>query len=420
MEKPLLIANIGQLLTFAGPDAPRAGAAMSDTGLVRGAGVIISAGKTVFAGAMKEAARHPLARRARVLDAQGRVALPGFCDSHTHPVFAAPRLADFRLRLKGAGYAEIKAAGGGIASSAAAVRKASLRELAEMTAARFDRFLSCGTTSLEAKSGYGLSLDAEIKSLLAIRRAAELSPVDVAPTLLAAHSVPPEFSGADKYCDYIIREILPAAARRKLAVFCDIFCEKGFFSPAQTLRLMRAARALGLAPKVHAEQLGRYGGARAAARCGAISADHLDYCGAGEIAALKKAGVMAVLLPASNHFLGMGKYPPARDMIARGLPVALATDFNPGTSPCWNMQFAVSLACLKMKLSPEEALCAATVNGAWAMGLGGRAGVIAAGRQADIALFDAKDYREIAYYFGGSLCHSVIKKGRIICIIKPL
>jgi len=414
-NKPVFIANIGQLLTFAGPDSPRAGALMGETGLLRSAGVIIDGEKIAFAAGMKDAARHPLAKHAAVIDAAGAVVLPGFCDSHTHPVFMEPRLLDFQLRMRGADYAGIKRKGGGIISSIDGVRNASLRELETRVAERFGRFLSCGTTSLEAKSGYGLSLEAELKSLSAIARAAARVNMAVMPTVLAGHSVPPEFAGdTEKYAEHVIKKILPAVALKRLAVFCDVFCEKNYFTPEQTVRILEAGLKLGLKPKVHAEQLCRYGGARAAAQVGAVSADHADFCDARDIAALRKAGVIATLLPASNCFLGLAKYPPARRMIAGGLAVALATDFNPGTSPCWNMQLVAALACTHMRMTPEEALCAATVNGAWAMGLGGKAGVIAEGRQADLVIFDARDYRELCYYFGGNLCRAVIKKGETV------
>ncbi|HOX23500.1 MAG TPA: imidazolonepropionase, partial [Elusimicrobiales bacterium] len=340
--------------------------------------------------------------------------IPGFCDSHTHPAFTAPRLKDFSLRISGKSYADIKKAGGGILSSINSVRASSESELAACAAENFRRMLDCGTCSVEAKSGYGLSLESELKSLRAIAKAARRTGVDVQPTLLAAHSIPPEFCGdAEKYAAYVIDEIIPAAAAEKLAVFADVFCEKGYFSPELSLRIMRAAVKAGLKPKYHAEQLCRSGGALAAARSRAVSADHLDCVDSRDISALRKAGVAAVLLPASNYFLHL-PYPPARKMIDGGLAVALATDFNPGTSPCWNMQFLLSLACTQLAMTPEEALCAATVNGAWAMGLGGKAGTIEKGKQADLLVLAAKDYREAAYYFGGNLCSLVVKRGEMI------
>jgi imidazolonepropionase len=397
-----------------GPLMPRTGRFMSDLGLRRKAAVIIEGEKIAFAGASEEAARHPLSEHAYVINAGGGVVTPGFCDSHTHPVFAEPRLVDFQLRLRGATYAEIKAGGGGIISSITGVRNASAYELEKRLVQRFNRFIACGTTSLEAKTGYGLDMESELKGLAVIHKAAARVKADVVSTLLAAHSVPPEFTGdTEKYVRHVIEEILPRAAEKKLASFCDVFCEKNYFDVDQTVRVLAAGRALGLKPKVHGEQLCRFGGADAAVRVGAISIDHADYCEPQDISALAKAGVIATLLPASNCFLGLSKYPPARAMIDGGLPVALATDFNPGTSPCWNMQFVMALGCTQMKMSPEEVFCAATVNGAWAMGLGDRAGIIAKGRQADLVIFDAEDYREIPYYFGDSTVRAVLRRGEV-------
>ena len=413
-HKAVLINNIGQLLTMEGPAAPRTGRIMGELGLLRKAALIIEGEKIAFVGSADEAARHPLAERAHVLNAAGGVVAPGFCDSHTHPVFLEPRLVDFQLRLRGATYAEIKAGGGGIISSITGVREASAYELEKRVAERFNRFIACGTTSIEAKTGYGLNCESELKSLAVIHKAASRVKADVVSTLLAAHSVPPEFAGdTEKYTAHVISEILPRAAEKKLASFCDVFCEKNYFSVDQTVRVLAAARALGLKPKVHGEQLCRFGGAQAAARVGAVSVDHADYCDEQDISALAKSGVIATLLPASNCYLGLSKYPPARAMIDGGLAVALATDFNPGTSPCWNMQFVMALACTQMKMSPEEAFCAATVNGAWAMGLGDRAGVIAKGRQADIVIFDAGHYCEIPYYFGDNLVRLVLRRGEV-------
>jgi imidazolonepropionase len=260
-----------------------------------------------------------------------------------------------------------------------------------------------------------LSLEAELKMLRAVREAAKLTRLELVPTLLAAHSVPPEFNGdTQKYLDYVTAEILPKAAAEKLARFTDIFCEKGYFTPEQTEAYLKAAARLGLRPKVHSEQLSNYGGTRAGAAAGAVSADHADHVYAEDIAAMRDAGTIAALLPASNFYLGLAKYPPARELIAEGVPVALATDFNPGTCPCWNMQFVVSCACTHCAMTPEEALCAATVNGAWALSMGDRAGSLAPGMQADLAFFEADDYRELAYYFGENQCAMTVKHGRVV------
>lgn len=410
----VLFTGIKQLLTFAGDDAPRAGAAMRETGLVGNAAVLVEGGVIEAAGPRAAVHRHRLAKKAKVVETGG-VCLPGFVDSHTHMVFAEPRLKDFSMRAAGASYQEIKAAGGGIVSSIGAVRKQGQKAMAAQLAGRAARFLACGTTTAEVKSGYGLSLESELKMLKAVRDAGKLTPLEMVPTLLAAHSVPPEFAGdARKYLDYVTAEILPKAAEEKLAVFADIFCEKGYFTPEQTTAYLKEASRLGLKPKAHTEQLSNYGGTRAAAAAGAVSADHADHVFAEDIAALRDAGTIAALLPASNYYLGLSRYPPAREIIAEGVPVALATDFNPGTCPCWNMQFVLSVACTRCGMTPEEALCAATVNGAWALDMGESSGVVAPGRKADLAFFAADDYRELCYYFGANQCAMTVKSGRVV------
>lgn len=410
----ILFTNIKQLLTFSGEAGPRAGAAMRETGLVRNAAVLVNDGIIEAAGPRAAVSRHRLAKKARTVEVNG-ICLPGFVDSHTHAVFAEPRLQDFSMRTAGASYQEIKAAGGGILSSIGAVRAQGRKAMAAQLAARAVRFLECGTTTAEVKSGYGLSLDSELKMLRAVRDAQEFTPLEMLPTLLAAHSVPPEFKGdAQAYLDHVTSVILPKVVAEKLAVFADIFCEKGYFTPEQTTAYLKEAARLGLKPKVHSEQLSNYGGTRAGAAAGAVSADHADHVYAEDIAALRDAGTIATLLPASNYYLGLTKYPPARELIAEGVPVALATDFNPGTCPCWNMQFVLSVACTHCGMTPEEAICAATVNGACALGIGDRVGRVVPGMQADLAFFAADDYRELAYYFGGNQNLLTVKKGHVV------
>ncbi|OGR68338.1 MAG: imidazolonepropionase [Elusimicrobia bacterium GWC2_61_19] len=410
----ILFTGIKQLLTFAGDKAPRAGAAMREAGLVKNAAVLVDGGIIEAAGPRAAVMRHRLAKKARQVEVNG-ICLPGFVDSHTHTVFAEPRLKDFSMRTAGASYQEIKAAGGGILSSIGAVRAQAPKAMAAQLAARAARFLECGTTTIEVKSGYGLNLESELKMLKAVREAQKYTPLEMLPTLLAAHSVPPEFKGdAQKYLDHVTAEILPKVAAEKLAVFADIFCEKGYFTPEQTTAYLKEAARLGLKPKVHSEQLSNYGGTRAGAAAGAVSADHADYVYAEDIAAMRDAGTIATLLPASNFYLGLAKYPPAREIIAEGVPVALATDFNPGTCPCWNMQFVLAAACTHCAMTPEEALCAATVNGAWALGIGDRVGSVAPGMQADLAFFGADDYRELCYYFGANQNLLTLKNGNVV------
>ncbi|HVE11964.1 MAG TPA: imidazolonepropionase [Elusimicrobiota bacterium] len=409
-----LLVN-AQVLTLAGPDAPRAGKEMSALGVTRDGAVLISNGLVAAAGFKEIVLRHPDASKARLMDMGGRVVLPGFVDAHTHPVFAEPRLKDFESRLKGKTYAQIKEEGGGIVSSVNALRGATQAALAERLRRQSQRFLECGTTTIEAKSGYGLDLDSELKSLRAMRDASELTALEIVPTFLGAHAVPPEYAGrAGDYVELLCREGVPAVAKEKLARFVDVFCEKGYFSEEESERVLAAGAKAGLEVKIHAEQLSRSGGARLAAKLKARSADHLDCADAEDLARLKEAGTVAVLTPGANHFLGMAEYPPARRILDAGLPVALATDFNPGTCPCWNMQEAISLACARMRMTAEEAITAATINGAHALGLGKTHGSLEPGKQADVIVLDCEDYRELPYWFGANLVSAVFKKGTLV------
>jgi imidazolonepropionase len=412
MSKPVLITGLRQILTFNGPYRVRKGKDMEKIGLISDGAILIKDGKFEVIGPSKKVEKHPLAKKAQVIETGG-VAIPGFCDSHTHPIFRDSRLSDFSLRTKGLSYVDIKKRGGGITSSIKGVRESSQKELEILFANRIPHFFACGTTAIEAKSGYGLSLDSELKSLRAIKNVSENSLMDIVPTCLSAHAVPPEFDGrSNEYLEYVINGILPIVANEGLAVFVDTFCEKGFFTAAQAKRLFEKAKKLGFKLKIHAEQLTNFGGSQTAAKVGAISVDHADFVNKKDINALKKSGTIATLLPTSNYYLGIDKYPPARDMIKAGVGVSLATDFNPGSSPCWNMQFVMSVACNKMKMTPEEALCSATINGAMAMGL--KSGIIKKGAKADLAVFETDDYREIAYYFGDNQCGLTIKNGEIV------
>lgn len=410
-----LLVNVGQLLTFVGPSGPRRGADMGKVGMFRNGAVLVVDGLIAAAGQRDLVDRHPDAPKARVLDLGGRLVLPGFVDSHAHPVFAEPRLKDFELRARGKGYEEIAKEGGGILSSVDRVRKTTEQELGDRLLQWAGRFVECGTTTLEAKSGYGLDLDSELKSLRAVKRASEHSALELVPTFLGAHAVPPELEhDPHGYVRRVCEEMIPAVAKERLARFTDVFCDRGYFSEPQAESVLRAGLEHGLKPKIHAEQLSRSGGSAVAARVGAVSADHLDFASAEDWGRLKAAGVVASLVPAANYFLGLNRYPSGRRLIDAGLPVALATDFNPGTAPCWNMQFVLSLACTHLGLTPEEALCAATVNGAHALGLGETVGTLEPGKQADLIALDAEDYREACYYFGGNLVSLVMKKGAIV------
>ena len=417
-RSPLLLINIGQLLTLRSTvSGPRRGASLSELGIVRDAAVLCISGRIVSVGSTKDALRDPWLKKNRKkvieIDCGGRVVLPGFVDSHTHPVFTHPRLVDFEKRISGASYEEIAEAGGGIRSSIDGVRKASKSALTQDVFAVLAELALHGTTTVEAKSGYGLSLDAELKSLEAIRAAARQWPGTVVPTFLGAHVVPSEYRGcSQEYVDLVCNQMIPAVAKRKLAQFVDVFCERGAFSAEETARIFAAATEHRLAVRAHVGQLSetRLG---PLLRFNPASLDHMDYVNNADLSALAASNTVATLVPGANYFLGLSRYPDARRLIESGVAVALATDYNPGSSPTLNMAMAMSLACTHMKMTPAEAIAAATINGAWALRLAGRKGSVEAGKDADLAMFDASDYREIPYWFGGNRCALTIVNGRI-------
>ena len=329
-------------------------------------------------------------------------------------MFSAPRLDDFEARLSGAGYADIAARGGGILWTVRGVRGTSEADLTAGLRRRAFDFLACGTTTIEAKSGYGLDLENELKLLRAIRTAGARGPLEIVPTLLGAHAVPPELKGRkDEYVKRVCEEMIPRAAFEGLAKFVDVFCEDGYFSVADLEKIADAGDKAGLRLKVHSEQLSRLGSLAAAARRGAASADHLD-CAAGEdFAVLAGGATVACLVPGSNYFLNK-PYPPARALLDAGAAVALATDYNPGTCPCWDMRLILSIACTQMRMSPAEALVSATINGAHASGLGLTHGSLEEGKIADLVCHEAEDYRELAYWFGGARTHWTMKRGEVV------
>lgn len=414
----VLLVNIGQLLTMRVESAvtgPRRGSAMRELEIVSDAAVLCDGGKIVSVGKTRDALKDPWIkknkRRITEIDCHARVVLPGFVDSHTHPAFAAPRLVDFEKRIAGATYEEIAEAGGGIRSSLAAVRGAGKAKLSGEVLTALRTFAAHGTTTVEAKSGYGLSLADELKSLESIRSAAREWPGTVAPTLLGAHVVPPEFQGrADDYVKLVCDEMVPQAAKRRLATSVDVFCERGAFTEAQSLKILTAARGHGLGVRAHVSQITRTSLQRLLA-LQPLSLDHLDFVDESDIRLLARSNAVATLIPGANYFLGLREYAPARKLIGGGAAVALATDYNPGTSPTASMSFVLSLACTQMKMKPSEAINASTINGAWALGLGDRKGSIEPGKDADLAIFDVNDYREIAYWFGSNLCKQVIANG---------
>jgi len=416
--KPLLLLNIEQLMTLcSAAPGPRRGASLSDLGIIKDAAVLCLGGKIVSVGSTKDALRDPWLQakknRKKVIeiDCRDQVVLPGFVDSHTHPVFAQPRLVDFEKRITGASYEEIAEAGGGIRASIEGVRKSTKPALTEVVSAVFHDLAKHGTTTVEAKSGYGLSFDSELKSLEAIRAAAKQWPGTVVPTFLGAHAVPPEYRGrSQEYVDLICNQMMPAVAKRKLASFADVFCDRGAFAADEAEQIFRAAKQNGLALRAHMGQLGE---TRLAPflRFNPASLDHMDYVNDEDLPALAQSNTIATFVPGANYFLGLTRYPKARHFIEAGVAVALATDYNPGSSPTLSMPMALSLACTHMKMTPAEAIAAATINGAWALQLANRKGSIEPGKDADLALFDVKDYREIPYWFGANHCAQTILNG---------
>ena len=411
---------------------------MRELGIIEDGAVLVADGKIAAVGTTDEVAKHELAKHAHEIDCSHNVVLPGFVDSHTHPAFTTPRLIDFEKRIAGASYEEIAEAGGGISASLRGVREASTEALATHVLKALDEMAAQGTTTVEAKSGYGLSFAAEMRSLEAIRDAAQQWPGKVVPTLLGAHVVPPEYRDrSEEYVRIVCEEMIPAVANSngsppgsekqiprglkparddnssfptRLAEFVDVFIERGAFTMEQSRRILRAAVQLGLGVRVHVCQL-------TPAELAPLlefhpaSFDHMDYVSDEDIAVLSKLDTVATLLPAANYFLGLKDFPPARKLLDAGVPVALATDYNPGTSPTPSMPFVLSAACTHTKMSPAEAIVAATYNGACALRLQHQKGSLEPGKDADIAIFEAEDYRELAYWFATNRCRQTFLNG---------
>ena len=419
---PLLLVNICQLVTLqssSGKPGPRRGPDLKELGIIENGAVLCLAGKIVSVGTTKDALRDPWLKKNRKkvveIDCTCKVVLPGFVDSHTHPVFVSPRLVDFEKRIEGASYEEIAAAGGGIRSSLEGVRRAGKRVLVEKVLAVLRDMAAHGTTTVEAKSGYGLTVESEIKSLEAIREAASCWPGTVVATLLGAHVVPKEFQGcSQKYVEAVCKEMIPQAARRKLAQFVDVFCDQGAFTAAETEQIFEAAEQHGLSVRAHMGQL-KETVLRPFLRFNPASFDHMDHVNEDDIAELATHDTIATLVPGANYFLGLKEYPRARRLIDAGVPVALATDYNPGTSPTLSMPMAMSLACTHMKMFPAEAIAAATINGAWALRVADRKGTIEPGKDADLSVFAVEDYREIPYWFGVNRCLMTVINGTVAC-----
>lgn len=390
----------------------RVGPALRDLGVIEDAALLIDGAKVIAAGRRTDVPKLP---GCDTLDAGGRVVTPGLVDAHAHPVFAGNRSHEFARRCAGATYQEIAASGGGIKASVASTRAATEDQLLRESRRHVQWMVSCGTTTTECKSGYGLSLESELKMLRVARRLGETGPIDVVPTFLGAHAVPLEFDGrkAD-YLDLVISEMLPSVACEGLAEYADVFCEPAYFGLSESRRVMEAAKSVGLNIRMHVDQLTNSGGAALAAEVGAKTADHLEQTASDGIAALAAKGVQPVLLPGSVYALGLSKYPDARAMIEAGLAVVVATDFNPGSSPVTSLPMAMSLACTQMKMTPEEALSSCTINAAHSLDRGHDRGSLEVGKRADFVIWDCQHESEIPYWVGAPMVWQVFSKGCVI------
>ncbi|MGJ3222256.1 imidazolonepropionase [Geobacillus thermoleovorans] len=415
--RPLFVRRARQLVTLAGSSAaPLVKEKMSDLGIIENGSVWIENGTIVAVGADDELARQFADRlaEAEVIDAKGKTVTPGLVDPHTHLVYAGSREHEWTMRLHGATYMEIMNAGGGIHATTKATREASEEMLYEESKRRLDQFLLHGVTTVEAKSGYGLSLEHEIKQLEIAKRLHDTHPVDIVSTFLGAHAVPPEWKhDPDEYVRLVIDEMIPEAARLGLAEFNDVFCERGVFTPDQARLILEAGKEHGLTPKIHADEIEPYGGAELAAEVGAISADHLLRASDEGLRRMAERGVIGVLLPGTAFFL-MTKAADARRLIDAGVPVALATDCNPGSSPTVSLPLVMSLACLHMGMTPAEAMAAATINAAHAIGRGHLVGSLEPGKKADLVIFNVPNYVQIMYHYGVNHAETVIKGGKVV------
>ncbi len=386
---------------------------MREIGVINDAGVLCENGKISWVGAMHDWQR-TLPDNYNKLDASGKVVLPGFVDSHTHMMFAGNRAHEFALRSQGATYQQIAEAGGGILNTITHVRAATKRELKKQTLRYMNEMMKHGTTTVEIKTGYGLDMDSEMKMLEAINELKEEEMMTVVPTFIGAHAYPPEYKQDKRaYVDIILEKMIPYAGKKQLATFCDVFCEKGYFELEETEQILNEGKKWGMLPKIHAEELNPLGGAELAAKVGAVSADHLEHVSDQGIAALRDAGVVATLLPGVSFFLHHG-YAPARKLIDSGVAVAIASDFNPGSCMSYSMPMMMTIACTQMKMTPEEALVASTLNGAAALNMSSTVGSIELGKCADLIIADVPDYKFLAYHFGTNHIVTTIKNGTIL------
>lgn len=409
----MLITNIAELVTAAGPDKPRIGQEMSNLQISRNASIAILKDRILEVGKESELIQKYDAEK--IIDAKGGLVTPGFVDPHTHPVFACTREEEFEMRVKGATYTEIAKAGGGIRNSARKLQNIPKNQLKEASRERILEFLNTGTTTIEAKSGYGLSTDSEIKSLEIIIELEKELELDIIPTFLGAHEIPDTYqNNREEYIRILIEEMIPIVAQRKLAKYCDIFCEDHVFNIEESRKILKAAKKHGLELKLHADELVPLGGAELSAELGAVSADHLVAISQEGIESMVESKVIAVLLPATTFYLGSSKYAPARKMIEAGVAVALSSDFNPGSSVTQSMPLVLTIASLYLKMTPAEAIIASTINSACAIGMEKEVGSIVAGKKADIVIWSIDNYKKIAYHFGHNFVRKVIKAGKIV------
>jgi imidazolonepropionase len=415
LQNPLLITGASQVLTLRGR-GPRRGKALSALGVIKDGALLVRDGLIAAVGTRAKIEALPESKIAEKMDLGGRAVLPGFVDSHTHLIHAASRAEEYELKIAGASYEEIARKGGGILNSVGKLRAATSEELEKRALAALKQFAAYGTTTVEAKSGYGLSVESELKILFLHSELQGKQPIDIVSTFLGAHLVPEEFRarGAERYISVVLEPLLREVGNGKLAEFCDVFCDHGAFTLAESRQILEEGKRHGLTPRVHAEQLSHTGATQLGVKLGAASCDHLEQINSGDLAALAKSNTVATLLPGCDFHLGLKQYAPARKLIEAGAIVALATDYNPGTSPTLSMPVILSLACSQLRMSPAEAIAAATINAAYALRREKQIGSIEVGKYADLAIFEVADYREIPYYFGMNTCWMTMKRGVVV------